>query len=92
MIDIERDTLHVLLQMDVLTVTFTKKDGCERVMTCTLREDLLPPAIVKEGTEKKVKKVNEAVMAVYDLEANAFRSFRMDSIKNIESSPGDHDG
>lgn len=92
MIDIERDTLHVLLQMDVLTVTFEKKDGSERVMTCTLREDLLPPVVVKEGTEKKVKKVNEAVMAVYDLEANAYRSFRMDSIKNIESSPGDHDG
>ena len=89
MIDIERDTLHVLLQMDVLTVTFEKKDGSERVMTCTLREDLLPPVAIKEGTEKKVKKVNEAVMAVYDLEAKAFRSFRMDSIKNIESSPGE---
>ena len=92
MIEIERDTLHVLLQMDVLTVTFEKKDGCERVMTCTLREDLLPPVVIKEGTEKKVRKVNEDVMAVFDLEANAFRSFRMDSIKNIESSPGEHDG
>ena len=92
MIEIERDTLHVLLQMDVLTVTFEKKDGCERVMKCTLREDLLPPVVIKEGTEKKVRKVNEDVMAVFDLEANAFRSFRMDSIKNIESSPGDPNG
>ena len=92
MIEIEKETLHVLLQMDVLTVTFEKKDGCERIMTCTLREDLLPPVVIKEGTEKKVRKVNEDVMAVFDLEANAFRSFRMDSIKNIESSPGEHDG
>ena len=92
MIDIDRETLHTLLQLDILTVTFTKKDGSERVMRCTLREDILPPVVVKEGEVKKERKVNEAVMAVYDMEAKAFRSFRMDSIKNIESSPGDPNG
>ena len=26
-----------------VTVTFTKKDGTERVMKCTLKEDVIPP-------------------------------------------------
>ena len=89
MIELNKEALTVLLQMDVLTVTFTKKDGSERVMNCTLREDLLPKKVVKEGEEKKVRKVNENVVPVYDLDAKAFRSFRLDSIKNIESAPGE---
>ena len=86
MIDIDRETLDELLHVDVLTVTFIKKDGSERVMHCTLREDILPPKVVKEGEVKKVRKANPAVVPVYDTDAKAFRSFRLDSIKNIQSS------
>lgn len=89
MIKIDKETLNELLHADVLTVTFIKKDGTERVMRCTLREDLLPKIVVKEGEVKKEKKVNEEVVPVYDMEAKAFRSFRLDSIKGIESSPGE---
>ena len=85
---IDRETLNELLHVDVLTVTFTKKDGSERVMRCTLREDLLPTKVVKEGEEPKTRKVNEAVMPVFDMDAKAFRSFRLDSIKGVQSSPG----
>jgi len=88
--NITKEELNELLHVDVLTVTFTKKDGTERVMRCTLRADLLPPLVeAKEGdVPKKKKKVNEAVIPVYDMEAKAFRSFRFDSIKEIQSSPG----
>jgi len=86
--NITKEDLNELLHVDVLTITFTKKDGTERVMHCTLREDLLPKIVVKEGEVKKKKKVNEAVMPVYDMDAKAFRSFRFDSIKQIQSSPG----
>lgn len=75
-----REALIDQLKGNVLTVTFTKKDGTERVMRCTLREDLLPKREVNENTERKV---NEEVLPVYDLEANGFRSFRVDSIKDI---------
>jgi len=86
--NITKEELNELLHVDVLTVTFTKKDGTERVMRCTLREDLLPKIVVKEGEVKKERKVNEAVIPVYDMEAKAFRSFRFDSLKKIQSSPG----
>jgi len=85
---ITKEDLTERLHVDVLTVTFTKKDGTERVMHCTLREDLLPPVVVKEGEVKKERKVNPDVMPVYDTDAKAFRSFRLDSITKVQSSLG----
>lgn len=65
-------------------VTFTKKDGTDRVMECTLAPSLLPEVtIVEDATPKREKKVNEDVCPVYDLEAKHWKSFRWDSIKNV---------
>ena len=89
---IDRETLDELLHVDVLTVTFEKKDGTERVMRCTLREDLLPPKPVVEGEEKPKRKGKEGVVPVYDMDAKGFRSFRLSSLKKIQSSPGDPNG
>lgn len=89
---IDRETLDELLHVDVLTVTFTKKDGSERVMRCTLRDDLLPPKPVVEGEAKPARKVNKDVVPVYDMDAKGFRSFRLTSIKKVGSSPGDPNG
>ena len=65
-----------------VTVVFTKKDGTERAMLCTIKPDLVHP--VEEGTEpKREKKTNEDVMSVYDLEVKGWRSFRWDSVKQV---------
>ena len=67
-----------------VTVTFTKKDGTERVMECTTSPKLVPPSPVVESAEpKKEKKKNEDIMNVYDLESKAWKSFRWDSIKSV---------
>lgn len=75
-----------------VTVTFTKKDGTERVMNCTTSPELVPPVLTEvhvTNTDNPVdfpkpkKKVNEDVMSVYDLEAQGWRSFRWDSIKQV---------
>ena len=71
------------LRMGPVTVTFTKKDGTERVMECTTNPNLVPPVVVKETTEKKERKINEDTMPVYDLESSAWKSFRWDSIKQV---------
>lgn len=73
------------------TVVFTKKDGTERVMTCTTNETLIPQILHETNTDnpvdfpapKKEKKVNEEVMPVYDLEAKSWKSFRWDSVKQV---------
>ena len=66
-----------------VTVTFTKKDGTERVMKCTTNPTYImfkDPAILES---KKERKVNEDVMPVYDMESSAWKSFRWDSIKQV---------
>jgi len=78
--------LKGILKVEVTTVTFTKKDGTERVMKCTLDPKLLPEAPVTEG--KKPRKVNEDVIAVYDVEAQGWRSFAVKSIKSVNLTIG----
>lgn len=84
-----------------VSVTFTKKDGTERVMRCTTSRDLVPVDLTEEihytntnnavdfPVPKKEKKVNEDVMPVYDLESKAWRSFRWDSVKQITLTIGE---
>ena len=73
-----REELHETLKDSIVTVTFTKKNGELRKMTCTLLEDYLPPL---EGSSAKR---NPSVMPVWDLEKDAWRSFRIDSIIEVE--------
>jgi hypothetical protein len=64
-----------------VTITFTKKDGTERVMQCTLKPNLLPKKEVKE--DKAPRKQSEHTVVVYDLEAEAWRSFTLKSVKRV---------
>ena len=66
----------------VCKVVFTKANGDERVMHCTLREELLPPQMDVEEVIQK-KKSNPDVLAVWDVEAKGWRSFRWDSVKEF---------
>lgn len=68
--------LKNILQVGEVKVKFIKKDGSERDMRCTLKADLLPE---QENTESK-REPSPDVLKVWDLEKNAWRSFRFDSI------------
>jgi hypothetical protein len=76
--------LKDMLQMGPVTVTFTKTDGTERVMKCTLEADKLPPVVVKE--DAKPRKVSDSTKAlrVFDIEKQEWRSFTIKNIKRIE--------
>ena len=78
-----RDWLKSHLRMGPVNVTFTKKDGTERLMKCTLQEGVVVP---HEKTTERVKEENNEILAVWDLDKNAWRSFRLDSIKTIDFS------
>jgi len=84
MSNFSREQLLTDLHNSTIEVTFTKVNGDQRVMTCTLQEALLPARkVLKEGETPKIKKVNEAVIPVYDINAKGFRSFRVDSVTNV---------
>jgi hypothetical protein len=77
------------LKFGPVTVTFTKKDGTERVMKCTTNPTYIlfkEPALVES---KREKKTNEDVMPVYDMEAGHWKSFRWDSIKSVSFTLGE---
>lgn len=64
-------------------ITFTKVDGTTRVMECTLIQDLLPDQMdVEEYISER--RANEEVLAVWDLEKDGWRSFRLDRVSSIE--------
>ena len=65
-----------MLQTSQCRVIFTKLNGEERNMVCTLREDIIPSATKDPITQKKVRDLNEEVLAVWDTKAEGWRSFR----------------
>lgn len=76
-----REWLQDLLRTNIVTISFTKKDGSERKMRCTLGESVIP----SEKTPKNSGKSKSAdAIAVFDIEKQDWRSFRFDSVKMIE--------
>ena len=78
-----RNEMIEKLKKHLCTVTFTKLNGDERVMLCTLRESVLP-----ESTSTNARPVNDNVISVWSLEGikdDGWRSFRVDSVKSFEA-------
>jgi len=75
----DKESLASALRSNVLEVSFVKKDGSGRIMKCSLQEKFLP---AKEETDK-VKKENENVLSVWDIDNNGWRSFRLESIVSV---------
>jgi hypothetical protein len=78
-----KQTVLEQLSAGPVVVTFTKKDGTERVMPCTTN-----PTVIMFKTNGDVapfsltsNTVDAKVASVYDLESNGWRSFRWESVK-----------
>ncbi len=73
-----RNELIDQLRNHICEAIFTKKDGTERVMNCTLMSEKLPEA--QKENDGNSKKENKDILVVWDLDKNAWRSFRIDSL------------
>ena len=82
-----RKWLLSLLGTEVVEIEFTKKDGTDRVMKCTLQEDYLPEVDGMIVFEKDRWKKD--AIAVFDIEKDGWRSFRWDSVKAVRFTLGD---
>jgi hypothetical protein len=78
--------LRGMLSTDTVTVTFTKKDGTERVMNCTTNPVVVPKVEIKEGATPR--KQSETTMRVFDTDIKEWRSFTTKSIKQINVTLG----
>jgi hypothetical protein len=74
------------LQAGNCVVKFTKKDGTERTMYCTLNSDKITELGGYQQRSEYHKLPNIESQAVFDLEKNEWRAFRWDSIIYFTSS------
>ena len=83
----EREKLIEDLKHSVAEVTFTKVNGERRIMRCTLDPCHLPQMSVDQTNrleEQHKRPENKEVIACWDMEANGWRSFRVDSVQYVQ--------
>jgi hypothetical protein len=62
-------------------VIFRKVSGESRDMICTLNPDVVPAATKTDPlSQTKVRELNEEVLAVWDIKAAGWRSFRVENV------------
>jgi hypothetical protein len=83
--DTAKDWIKGLLKDGVVEVTFTKSDGTERVMKCTLKDEVISEHWIPKNTESQ-RKFSDDALPVFDVDSKGWRSFRWDSIKEVNFS------
>lgn len=78
-----REHIVERLKSSVATVTFTKVDGSQRVMTCTLQKKYLPEEYQNREGEM-LTEVEGNTVSVWDVNASGWRSFRVSSVTDIK--------
>lgn len=74
-----------LLQNNICTVVFTKKNGEERVMKCTLKPEIIEEVNSPKHTSRTVN-VPESQVRCIDIEKKEWRSFNIDSVISFTTS------
>ena len=82
--EVFRESVRKLLREGAAEVTFTKADGSERVMKCTLNFEHIPTDYHPKK-DSEPRKVNDETCRAFDVEAEGWRSFRWDAVKNVLS-------
>jgi hypothetical protein len=68
----------VLKTTEKVSITFEKKDGTIRELNCTLKD--VPAYVPKTDI---VRKKSESTISVYDIDNQDWRSFRIDSVRQV---------
>lgn len=73
--------VYDFLKQHIAVVNFTKVDGSQRRMRCTLKDSYLPETY--RGKDQSVKE-SVPTLRVFDLDLNEWRSFRVESVTSIQ--------
>ena len=79
-----KEEISSVLQKGVATVSFKKVDGNIRIMECTLNAGMIPPPKEPKKTDR-VKTPNNAVLSVWDVNKDGWRSFRVENVFAVET-------
>lgn len=83
-LSLSRDEILNTLRQGIYEVTFNKVNGEQRVMPCTLKEDLLPAATQKEVVTETAKERKGDAISVWCTDAQAWRSFKLANFISIK--------
>jgi len=93
-----REWVRGLLQNSEVTVTFTKADGTDRDMLCTLDHSRIPVSVAKPASttapvdgivresKKPRKEPDPHSIRVFDLEKQEWRSFRFERLRKVTAT------
>ena len=76
---ITREGLVDRLKRSVVNITFTKADGSERTMNCTLKLENIP----EDQHPKSTVKSESDQIRVFDTDIQEWRSFNFSSVKTV---------
>ncbi len=76
-----RTWINKAISENVVVLSFTKKDGSERVMTCSTKDGIIPTDKMPKGESKRP--VSTDSHAVFDLEKQEWRSFRYADLNSV---------
>lgn len=80
----DKQTLLDNLAIGPVTVTFTKRDGTERVMTCTRNINMIPLDKAPKGESGKLITENTDNIKVFDIQIQEWRSFNFSTLKETK--------
>ena len=76
---ITREDLVDRLKQSIVNVVFTKADGSERTMNCTLKLENIP----EDQHPKSAVKSESDQIRVFDTDIQEWRSFNFSSVKTV---------
>ena len=77
-----RDEIIAMLQAGDVSIDYTKLDGTNRVLDCTLQESVIP-VVQSDKDPNAERKVNLNNIVVWDNVAGAWRTVILDRINSI---------
>lgn len=80
-----REEMLSLLRTHNCIVKFTKADGSERIMFCTLKQDEIPEDKKPKGSSSPSRKENLEIIKVFDTEIEEWRSFKVASVLDFRA-------
>lgn len=84
---ITKGNIDRLLKEGIINVVFKKTDGTERTMKCTQMESFITPYQRKTAVENnntvRERERSDQTASVWDIDKNAWRSFRYDSVIKV---------
>ena len=84
-----KESMVESLHKGICKVTFEKVDGSTRIMNCTLKPTILAEetngGFIKKEIELNEEAKNTEVIPVWDMDEQAWRSFRVSSVQGFET-------